>query len=209
MKDIADIIADADSSYIPSPDEVRFPAGGDVAEILFSTGTTGKSKGIVLTHTNDTALAENVMFGVRMKTDNVEIVPMPLSHSHGLRRTYANLVNGSSVVFADGVTLLKKVFDLMDTYGVTAMDLSPSMLSIIFKLSKDRLGDYADRLDYIQLGIQTGLMAAKVLTGEAACEDLPYETIENYGLYINSDAAAELGITIPDDIAQEAQECAE
>ena len=64
-------------------------------------------------------------------------------------------------------------------------------------------------LDYIQLGIQTGLMAAKVLTGEAACEDLPYETIENYGLYINSDAAAELGITIPDDIAQEAQECAE
>ena len=64
-------------------------------------------------------------------------------------------------------------------------------------------------LDYVQLGIQTGLMAAKVLTGEAACEDLPYETIENYGLYINSDAAAELGITIPDDIAQEAQECAE
>ena len=64
-------------------------------------------------------------------------------------------------------------------------------------------------LDYIQLGIQTGLMAAKGLTGEAACEDLPYETIENYGLYINSDAAAELGITIPDDIAQEAQECAE
>ena len=52
-------------------------------------------------------------------------------------------------------------------------------------------------------------MPAKVLTGEAACEDLPYETIENYGLYINSDAAAELGITIPDDIAQEAQECAE
>ena len=64
-------------------------------------------------------------------------------------------------------------------------------------------------LDYVQLGIQTGLMAAKVLTREAACEDLPYETIENYGLYINSDAAAELGITIPNDIAQEAQECAE
>lgn len=41
-------------------------------------------------------------------------------------------------------------------------------------------------LDYVQLGIQTGKMAAKVLTGETTCEDLPYETIENYGLYINS-----------------------
>ena len=64
-------------------------------------------------------------------------------------------------------------------------------------------------LDYVQLGIQTGLMAAKVLTGEATCQDLPYETIENYGLYVNSDTAAKLGITIPDDIAQQAEECAE
>ena len=64
-------------------------------------------------------------------------------------------------------------------------------------------------LDYVQLGIQTGLMAAKVLTGEASCQDLPYETIEKYGLYINSDTAAKLGITIPDDIAQQAEECAE
>lgn len=134
---------------IPMP---AFPEAGDVAEILFSTGTTGKSKGIVLTHGNDTALAENVICGVRMKKDNVELIPMPTSHSHGLRRTYANLVNGSSVVFTDGVTLLKKVFDLMEKYDVTSMDLSPSMLSIIFKLSKDRLGDYADRMDYIQLG---------------------------------------------------------
>ena len=64
-------------------------------------------------------------------------------------------------------------------------------------------------LDYVQLGIQTGKMAAKVLTGEATCEDLPYETIENYGLYINSDSLSALGITVPEDIAQSAQECAE
>lgn len=129
-----------------------FPSSDDVCEILFSTGTTGKSKGIVLTHRNDIAIAENVMYGVQMKADNVEMIPMPTSHSHGLRRTYSNLVNGSSVVFVDGVTLLKKVFNLIEQYNVTSMDLSPSMLSIIFKLSKDRLGDYAETMDYIQLG---------------------------------------------------------
>lgn len=129
-----------------------FPAASDVAEILFSTGTTGKSKGIVLTHRNDTALAENVKYGTEMKEDNVELIPMPLSHSHGLRRTYGNMLNGSSAVFIDGVMFLKKVFDMMDKYQVTSMDLSPSMLSIIFKLGKDSLGKYADQLDYIQLG---------------------------------------------------------
>ena len=30
-------------------------------------------------------------------------------------------------------------------------------------------------IDYVQLGIQTGMMAAKVLTGETTCQDLPYE----------------------------------
>lgn len=133
-------------------DSVEFPAGNDVAEILFSTGTTGKSKGIVLTHRNDVAIAENVKYGTEMKPDNVELIPMPLSHSHGLRRMYGNMLNGSSVILLDGVMFLKKMYDLMDKYHVTSMDLSPTMLQIIFKLGKDSLGDYANQLDYIQLG---------------------------------------------------------
>lgn len=134
------------------PEAVEFPKKDDVAEILFSTGTTGKSKGIVLTHKNDVAIAENVKYGTEMKADNVELIPMPLSHSHGLRRLYGNMLNGSSVVLLDGVMFLKKMFTLMDTYHVTSIDLSPTMLSIIFKLGKDSIGDYADQLDYVQLG---------------------------------------------------------
>ena len=61
-------------------------------------------------------------------------------------------------------------------------------------------------LDYVQLGIQTGLMAAKVLTGEATCEDLPYEVIENYALYVNSPALTSLGLELPADLANTAEE---
>ena len=61
-------------------------------------------------------------------------------------------------------------------------------------------------LDYVKLGIQTGLMAAKVLTGEATCEDLPYEIIENYDLYINSEALDAMGIAVPENVAQVAVE---
>ena len=64
-------------------------------------------------------------------------------------------------------------------------------------------------LDYVQLGIQTGKMAAQILTGEATCEDLPYETIENYGLYVNSNALAAMGLTLPEDGAQNAEEVGE
>ena len=59
-------------------------------------------------------------------------------------------------------------------------------------------------LDYVQLGIQTGLMAAKILTGEATCQDLPYEIIENYDLHINSEVLDALGISVPESLAQSA-----
>lgn len=61
-------------------------------------------------------------------------------------------------------------------------------------------------LDYVQLGIQTGLMAAKVLTGEATCEDLPYETISEYQIYINSQELDAMGIAVPEALADKAME---
>lgn len=64
-------------------------------------------------------------------------------------------------------------------------------------------------IDYFKLGIQTGVMAAKVLKGEAACSDIPYETISEYGIYINSAALKEMNITVTDDIAKTAVEASQ
>ncbi|MBQ2995963.1 MAG: ABC transporter substrate-binding protein [Oscillibacter sp.] len=61
-------------------------------------------------------------------------------------------------------------------------------------------------IDYIQLGIQTGMMAARVLRGEATCEEIPYETISEYGIYVNSDALNAMGIQLPAEIAEKAIE---
>ena len=64
-------------------------------------------------------------------------------------------------------------------------------------------------IDYIELGRQTGMMAAKILTGEASAYDMPYEIISEYGIYINSAAIEALGITLPEDIAEKAIESTE
>ncbi|MBQ7821778.1 MAG: ABC transporter substrate-binding protein [Clostridia bacterium] len=64
-------------------------------------------------------------------------------------------------------------------------------------------------IDYIELGKQTGAMAAKILRGEAVASDIPYETISEYGIYTNTPAAEALGIDIPADITAKAIESAE
>lgn len=60
-------------------------------------------------------------------------------------------------------------------------------------------------LDYVALGKQTGEMAARVLKGENA-QDIPFETISEYSLYINSAALEKLGMSCPDDLKAEAIE---
>ena len=64
-------------------------------------------------------------------------------------------------------------------------------------------------IDYVKLGRQTGAIAAKILKGEATAEELPYETISEYELYINTKAAAEMQVTIPAELLEKAQDVAE
>ncbi len=132
--------------------ESVFPEADAVSEILFSTGTTGKEKGIVITHGADIALAENVIHGVEMEPDNVEIIPSPMNHSHGLRRYYANMVRGGTVILMDDIIDTDKFFSYMDKYNVNSMDIVPAALSIFLRMSGRRLAEYQDSLRYIQLG---------------------------------------------------------
>ena len=62
---------------------------------------------------------------------------------------------------------------------------------------------------YVALGVQTGKMAAKVLKGEAEAADIPYETIEESALYVNTDACEALGVTIPEDLMARATDMAD
>lgn len=59
-------------------------------------------------------------------------------------------------------------------------------------------------IDYIELGKQAGRLAAKVLTGEASCEELPYETVTEYGIYVNYSALEDMGIELPAEFADKA-----
>ena len=64
----------------------------------------------------------------------------------------------------------------------------------------------AEGLDYIALGRQTGLMAAKVLKGEAKASEIAYEIITEPGLYVNAAVLEKFGVTLSDELAARANE---
>ena len=61
-------------------------------------------------------------------------------------------------------------------------------------------------LDYIDLGKQTGKMAAAVLKGEKKASEMGFEVIEEAAFYGNEKVAENLGITFPEDLTSSAKE---
>lgn len=57
-------------------------------------------------------------------------------------------------------------------------------------------------INYRDLGYQTGLMAVKILKGEATPADMPIETPTKFDYAINGTIAEELGIEIPEDLKE-------
>lgn len=141
------VIDDAPSAFdwrnsLPEPD--------DLAELLLTTGTTGRSKVVTLSHRAIMSVIENIVTATGILEDNVSLVPMPLNHVFGLRRLQTGLVVGATVVLIDGVASLKRFYKALSSYHVTSLSLVPSALAYIQRTTKDYLGKYAEQIRYVE-----------------------------------------------------------
>lgn len=146
----ADNILERAREQYADDQELVFPQPEDSADILFTTGTTGKSKGVELTHKALTATAENLIYGCGYQKDTVLIVPGPLNHANAIRKLFTSMVNGNTVYILNGMTNMKSFFDALNYGSKVACCLPPSSIRMIFTLTKDQIGEYADRIDFIE-----------------------------------------------------------
>jgi len=75
-------------------------SGDDLAAFLYSSGTTGRSKGAMLTQDNLLSNARTLVSEWRFTSDDVLLHALPIFHTHGLFvATNVTLAAGSSMVF--------------------------------------------------------------------------------------------------------------
>ena len=131
-------------------ENIKFPEPDDLAELLFTTGTTGKSKTVMLSHRAVMSVERNIIEATKVEKDNVSLVPMPLNHVFALRRLQVALVRGSSAVLINGVASLKKFYGAIAEYGVTSLSLVPSALAYIEQTTKGYLNRFASQIRYVE-----------------------------------------------------------
>ncbi len=151
---VADIpvksVEDLAKQYYEEGTAWDFPAAEDSADIMYTTGTTGKAKGVEVTHSVLLATAENYITGFELKEDNVIAVPGPMNHVNALRKLYMSIMNGSTIIILNGLLSMKALFHALDEQGVTSLCLPPASLRTIWHFTGDKLADYADRIDFVE-----------------------------------------------------------
>ncbi|WP_277282944.1 ABC transporter substrate-binding protein [Veillonella caviae] len=128
-------------------------------------------------------------------TKGITVVEATVSNVNDIQQAASNLVNQdvqaiytpTDNVLASAMANLAQITDVAKI-PVFAADEGMTMTGGVATYS----------VDYYKLGYQTGLMAAKVLSGEAKVADMAIEMQKNIKLTVNEERAKKLGIIIPD-----------
>lgn len=153
--------------------------GDDIADILYTTGSTGTHKAVVLSHGQIAQAARNINAFVGGGPGDREVVPIPLSHSFGLGRLRCMAQSGATLVLEAGMRNAAKMLLRLLEVKATGLAMVPAGFELLLAMTKDRLADARDHLRYIEIGSS----AMRMETKRKLMELLPHTRIcHHYGL---------------------------
>jgi long-chain acyl-CoA synthetase len=93
-----------------------------LAMLVYTSGTTGPPKGVMLTHNNIYKTIESIADALPHEPDDLGIVFLPLAHSLQRVASYAGIYTGGTGVFAER---LDKIIDHMQSFNPTVQASVP------------------------------------------------------------------------------------
>ena len=127
----------------------------DIAIQLYTSGTTGKPKGAMLSHANflnlvQTGNAEDKPEWNRWSTDDVSLVAMPIFHIGGSGWGVMGLYHGARGVIAREFDPTK-VLDFFEQSGITKLFMVPAAMQFVVRQPRAKTVDFS-RLKYMLYG---------------------------------------------------------
>lgn len=131
----------------------KYTVPDGTADILFTTGTTGKSKGVMISHKAIIADAENLIDSQLFCHDTVFIINGPLNHVGCLTKVFPLILLGATIYLIPGMKNAEDFFSALNyPSNKMATFLVPANIRILLQFSGDRLAEYADKIDFIETG---------------------------------------------------------
>lgn len=127
------------------------PEQDAIAELLFTSGTTGEPKGVILTYKAVYHILQNTIDGIGILADERMLLPLPLNHSFALRILRAVLYQGATVVLQNGFTFAKEVENNLNAYQCTALAAVSASLETMERQMQGQFAEIVGKFRYIEV----------------------------------------------------------
>lgn len=114
------------------------PKDADVALLLYTSGTTGHPKGVLLSHRNLIAEAAHISEAHRLGKEDVALCVLPLHHINGLAITLITPLYSGGQLVIPGRFSAGRFWGRVRTYGATWFSAVPTILSILLSRTEER-----------------------------------------------------------------------
>ncbi|WP_309396744.1 class I adenylate-forming enzyme family protein [Cerasicoccus maritimus] len=154
-------------------------APDDLASLMFTTGTTGQPKGVMLTQANVLTALQNITEFVGYTPADREVITLPLSHNFGLGHMLCNLLCGGAVYLEPGMSRVGRVLKAIESFGATGFPTTPLGVSLLLDRYREVFVERAQGLRFMVVN-SAPLPPERAAELQAALPDL--NVLVYYGL---------------------------
>lgn len=131
---------------------LRSQKEGEAALILFTSGTTGKKKGVELSHGNLMKTSNYINEFMGVEKPITEHVLVPIHHSFGFARTRCVFLVGGTVVLDDGQFNPLLALKRMKSFDCSAFSGVPSVMAMLIRTGEDRFATIGEQIEFVEIG---------------------------------------------------------
>lgn len=165
----------------------------DLAQILYTSGTTGRPKGVMLSHRNLVSNCQSIVEYLSLGHGDSVLVVLPFFYSYGNSLLITHLSTGGRLVLANDVVFWNRHLDLLEQQRVTGFAGVPSTFAMLLFRSNAARKRFPD-LRYLTCA-GGGLLPSHV----AKVRDL-FPSSELFLMYGQTEATARLSTLMPEEI---------
>jgi long-chain acyl-CoA synthetase len=106
----------------------------DLAMLVYTSGSTGQPKGVMMTHKNIVHAATSITTYLEARASDVVLSVLPLAFDYGLYQLLMCVKIGATLVLERSFAFPQKILPMLAREGVTGFPLVPTMAALIVQL---------------------------------------------------------------------------